>query len=1672
MNRYEFGTNSWLTSRHHDRYWHWRRIVAVVVLITFSSSIFSPVFASDTELLNNQDSTVNLDHDKTKIRSKSAKVKNKRKKLDIKKGLGGSKSTSLPIKAKESSHVMDRHFTARANQLSIQPFSSRNKYQPYFELGGAKYFNQHSNVAGIYDLFIPLLQTEDQLVFTDLRVFDRSGSAFEGNVHLGYRKLFLDKKQLIGVYAAFDRKRSEHRNWFSQITIGGEYWYDQWFIGGNFYQSVGKNKRVASQEYTELPRVVSRTIFTSKEYERSQVGIDGEVGYAFTDNLTGYIGGYYFHAHDTDTTAGPKARVTYSYNQEHGRILGVLDGISIEAGVQHDQPRGNTAYIGIKFKVGLTNIDRNSNLFGFERHMTDLVRRDPDIVIEKNIAKDQREEVVFDSDENVVSYFNGRKREAEARMHEETEYDERSDKVVSGVFSYWNNEDLLEYRDWLTHKLGFSKDLSIEELKKAKRSFVFTYHGDKNVTNPRQKEMEDVFKENHWKYQDLEKVMKILEVKEQERLVVEDKSGVNIDVNKVEAISQLELANTVNTNNVDQQCGDDESNLLVSKLASKNGNRSQNQNQSNNERENGDKEVIDHNQADRSSTEIVLQDQGTRANVVYQGQRSSEESSFKNEVSTNLNGISTYLWGGISWMGAEFRDGANWVGDKVYGGAHWLAERPKVLTIAIITLVGSGIGLIKHNFFRADSAGDRLERGSTSDEVNQRNDGDEQFFGGSDDNSDDSDDMDFPPHQPKGYQFLNRQPSKGRSWLDILRKIPLFFTLGGSSGTVFPVLLSNTKDSVTDSKRLNKLPLTTSVYTPPPITSVGSSDSTILLAGYTAAILLNRENSLNCQVEELRRELKLDKDGYFKDNQKLVPLLDLPDWNYEREGTRDKEIINEDNSSQEELLDEDIFVNLNYEYEDQDLNALLKLRAKAAGLDLSYVTIMAPLSGTQEQLKSHLLEELDRYQKRVSAGTLPFARTILVPVNLYNLHWVGLVISFNEGNQTSNIQYIDSLGYEIPEEIAKSLRAIYGEDIVIQNSFGLKQTDGMACGPLMVENLILAAKNQLEARVTTEQEIKKIRNRHIILLEDAEPELQFYFRQKNNIRSFEYQTASGTELKGGLFAGLVPRSVYKNDRSHLTRLNVVISGGMDSVENFSDTEEISHEVNLDSGINAPLLGAMMESMETTSYANDYTSSEVSMETSIKKDLAPMLGIGRLDDEFGEAFSIIKLSDAIKIVLKKSLGTIPLRAIKEFVFLAVSLIMSHTGREERSAATTIFAIEDFLSVIFSGPILMLYTEVGKLKKRRTAKYIGREVQAGWLLGLVCSIPYVMLGAFAKPLLIDLNQRSVIAGLARDFYNVYLFSIPALMVESATELAGQSVNKFTLPVVVHTVGLVASSFFSYVLTFGKGFFPKLGITGSAYGLLVRAYLNLILTNGYIYLSERNHGKYERYRFFKKQKGVLKSFVNLVKQGGGLFFMFLFQLGGTFTTNIWIGQLGLKELSAQLVVSRWQPILLTPVAGISSVAQMVVASTFKDRPRSSLRLGNVATLLSTSVPILYTLLTIFAPKILIAPFLDLHDERDDSIVEMLTDGKLLLISGLSLIANAIRMTFGQALFGKNKVVLPIVVNFIGIFSGVGFSYLFGFAEDMGITGINLGALIGQVIGSIGTYLYWLWSSKDKDY
>ncbi len=272
-------------------------------------------------------------------------------------------------------------------------FNNKYSYSPYLQLGGYRFFNVNTaKAAAGGDVFVPLWQQPSQLIFTHLRFFDRTGKPFEGNAHVGYRHLVPEKDHLYGIYGAFDRKRSEFGNYFNQLTLGVEGWFRGLFVGGNFYQPIGSTGKLISTTGVtgELDRVQNNVWITrNKLYEKAMGGGDAEIGYELVKGLVGYVGGYYFNAKDTPSISGPKARVTYDWSLDSGkRVFGVFDKFGLEAGVQKDNVRGTTCYLGANIRVGLLP-NYGSNLQGAARHMVDLVRRDVDIVSSPSVVAER-----------------------------------------------------------------------------------------------------------------------------------------------------------------------------------------------------------------------------------------------------------------------------------------------------------------------------------------------------------------------------------------------------------------------------------------------------------------------------------------------------------------------------------------------------------------------------------------------------------------------------------------------------------------------------------------------------------------------------------------------------------------------------------------------------------------------------------------------------------------------------------------------------------------------------------------------------------------------------------------------------------------------------------------------------------------------------------------------------------------------------------------------------------------------------------------------------------------------------------------------------------------------------------------------------------------------------------
>ncbi len=447
-----------------DLLYHWRRSVVSLVLLNFIPWILFSAIASTVEITPAPGSK----KERFNLPGLSIAKENYHNSLGV-------------VTGKDVDHGdMVGGSATVAGDLSQPLLAKVNKYLPYMELGGQKHLNQPSNVAGVWDLFIPLLQKENKLLFTDMRIFDRRGGSLEGNFHLGYRSM-LGEEKMFGYYGSYDLRRSNHGVNYRQLVVGAEYWQRRWYFGGNIYQPLGRkramiakglgserkvgaitdNKIIVSQTTAKMENIQNSMAGEYGQYryfENAVGGIDGEVGYAFSEKLTGYVGGYYFHGAMVGSLGGPRIRVSYDY-RDCGRkkLLGILDRLGVELGGQHDQRRGFTGYAGLKLGIGLA-LKKDADLLSFERHMTELVRRDPDIVLEVS-----REAENFFPKGKISRYF----------FHETAGNGaERGEEVWRRKL--WERE-LAE----LLRQFGLAANATAEEVKKRYRELALRHHPDK-----------------------------------------------------------------------------------------------------------------------------------------------------------------------------------------------------------------------------------------------------------------------------------------------------------------------------------------------------------------------------------------------------------------------------------------------------------------------------------------------------------------------------------------------------------------------------------------------------------------------------------------------------------------------------------------------------------------------------------------------------------------------------------------------------------------------------------------------------------------------------------------------------------------------------------------------------------------------------------------------------------------------------------------------------------------------------------------------------------------------------------------------------------------------------------------------------------------------------------------
>jgi MATE family multidrug resistance protein len=367
--------------------------------------------------------------------------------------------------------------------------------------------------------------------------------------------------------------------------------------------------------------------------------------------------------------------------------------------------------------------------------------------------------------------------------------------------------------------------------------------------------------------------------------------------------------------------------------------------------------------------------------------------------------------------------------------------------------------------------------------------------------------------------------------------------------------------------------------------------------------------------------------------------------------------------------------------------------------------------------------------------------------------------------------------------------------------------------------------------------------------------------------------------------------------------------------------------------------------------------------------------------------------------------------------------------------------------FSAPLFGMSTIISRLKGENNFSEIGCVFQQGCLYAILLSLPVISIMGVIKSFLILLDQPPRVIELVGQYFQAYTWSVPIGMLLTSIQQLALGIRENRAITSIGIIGLVTSVFVGYCLTFGKYYFPNLGVAGLGYAQVARVSISLLIFILIFLLFKR----YKSYRIFSRNHS--NRIVNLKKLfsiGWPLSIHAASEFLTAFIITIFAGWMGQSQLLAQQIASQYILLLTVPILAFSQSTSILVGTSIgKNNWLEVKRYSSVGILLGLITVAIVFLGFVLIPKALISLYIDV--KIFDSTQLFLILIPFLLITIASQFFEAIRSICGGALRAFYDTRTAMYTSIFAAW-GLGLPLAFVLGNKLwGITGFAIAQSIG---------------------
>lgn len=312
-----------------------------------------------------------------------------------------------------------------------------------------------------------------------------------------------------------------------------------------------------------------------------------------------------------------------------------------------------------------------------------------------------------------------------------------------------------------------------------------------------------------------------------------------------------------------------------------------------------------------------------------------------------------------------------------------------------------------------------------------------------------------------------------------------------------------------------------------------------------------------------------------------------------------------------------------------------------------------------------------------------------------------------------------------------------------------------------------------------------------------------------------------------------------------------------------------------------------------------------------------------------------------------------------MFFVDNIMVGQIGADSLGALAVANSLFSFVSIVAIGAIGALTPFYAEAIGAKQYQQLLDCLRQSWFYVFLLILVVEVLLFFSQDFLLAMGQDERLIPVALSYIQIIMFGLPALLVQISLRYFCESHGDSLPSIIIIAVVAALNIPLDYLLVFGFGPIPSLGVRGAAMATTLLQWVALLLTVLYIWKSQ----KYREYVFLKKFNPDWDMIREFVRVG--------FPLGAAIAVEVWffvattflMGKMGTRELAAhQVALNAASIIFMIPLGlshGLAILMGQNIGNKRFDLLKSSWQAGLIITLVIQTIT---AMLFLFAPRFVV--------------------------------------------------------------------------------------------------------------